>query len=224
MGELVTSVRQALRDHADPSIALGQQAYMKSTMPFLGVRVPLVRRVTKAAARSCPPADLDDLEQSALELWNDAVFREERYAATALTALPLAVGRLELMDLLQHMAVTGAWWDHVDEVAHRVGAVLAAHPAEVEPLVRRWIASDDLWLRRLSIICQLDRKQDTDLTLLTAAIDAAAGSPEFLLRKAIGWALRQQAKVDPDWVRDFVAEREHVLSGLSRREALKHVG
>ncbi len=224
MGELVTSVRQALRDHADPSIAPGQQAYMKSTMPFLGVRVPQVRRLTKAAARSCPPADLDDLEQSALELWNDAAYREERYAATALTALPLAVGRLELIDLLEHMAVSGAWWDHVDEVAHRVGAVLAAHPAEVEPLVRRWIASDDLWLRRLSIICQLDRKQDTDLALLTDAIDATAGSHEFFLRKAVGWALRQHSRVDPGWVRDFVAEREHVLSGLSQREALKHVG
>ena len=127
------------------------------------------------------------------------------------------------MALLEHMAVTGAWWDHVDEVAHRVGIVLAVHPDEVEPVVRRWIASDDLWLRRLVIICQLDRKANTDLTLLTAAIDAASDSPEFFLRKAIGWALRQHSKVDPTWVRDFVAEREHVLSGLSRREALKHV-
>ena len=97
------------------------------------------------------------------------------------------------------------------------------HPDEVEPVVRRWIASDDLWLRRLAIICQLDRKADTDLLLLTAAIDAASDSPEFFLRKAIGWALRQHAKVDPGWVRDFVAEREQVLSGLSQREALKHL-
>jgi len=223
MDDLVTVVRRELHEHADPALAPGQQAYMKSAMPFLGVRVPEVRRLTKSAARSIPPADVGDLERSARRLWDEATFREERYAATALTGLRLAVGSLDVMDLLEHMAVTGAWWDHVDEVAHRVGTVLAVHPDEVEPVVRRWIASDDLWLRRLSIICQLDRKADTDLVLLTAAIDAASDSPEFFLRKAIGWALRQHSKIDPDWVRDFVAEREQVLSGLSRREALKHL-
>lgn len=223
MDELVDTVRHLLHEHADSALAPGQQAYMKSAMPFLGVRVPEVRRLTKSAAQSGPPADVDDLERSARRLWDEATFREERYAATELTALRLAQGRLELLPLYEHMAVTGAWWDHVDEVAHRVGTVLAVHPDEVEPVVRRWIASDDLWLRRLAILCQLDRKADTDLALLTAAIDAASDSPEFFLRKAIGWALRQHSKLDPDWVRDFVAEREDVLSGLSRREALKRV-
>ncbi len=224
MDDLVDTVRRLLRESADPGLAAGQQAYMKSAMPFLGVRVPAARRIAKGAARSCPPQDLADLERSVRRLWDEATHREERYAATALTALPLAAGRVELLGLLEHMAVTGAWWDHVDEIAHRVGATLAAHPAEVEPVVRRWIGSDDLWLRRLAILCQLDRREQTDLGLLTDAIEAAAGSREFFLRKAIGWALRQQAKVDPGWVRDFVAQREHVLSGLSRREALKHVG
>ena len=221
--DLVDTVRRLLHEHADPALAPGQQAYMKSSMPFLGVRVPDVRRLARAAARSSPPADLEALGDVVRRLWDEATHREERYAATELTAVRLARGRLEFLPLFEHMAVTGAWWDHVDEVAHRVGTVLAVHPEEVEPVVRRWIASDDLWLRRVAIICQLDRQADTDLALLTAAIDAASDSPEFFLRKAIGWALRQHAKVDPDWVRSFVAEREQVLSGLSRREALKHL-
>lgn len=224
MDDLVDTVRWLLRQSADPNIVAGQQAYMKSSMPFLGVRVPEARRIARTAARSHPPRDLEDLEHSVRRLWDEASHREERYAATALTALPLARGRVELLVLFEHMAVSGAWWEHVDEIAHRVGSALAAHPAEVELVVRGWIGSDDLWLRRLAILCQLDRKHETDLALLTDAIDAAADSPEFFLRKAIGWALRQHAKVDPGWVRDFVREREQVLSGLSRREALKHVG
>ena len=47
---------------------------------------------------------------------------------------------------------------------------------------------------------------------------------DFFLRKAIGWALREYAKTDPDWVRAFVAEHGDRLSPLSRREALKHLG
>lgn len=222
MGELVEAIQRALREQADPSLAPGQQAYMKSTMPFLGVRVPEARRIATAAAKEHPPSALDDLERSIRELWDHAEYREERYAATALSGLRIATGT-ELLPLLEHMAVSGAWWDHVDEIAHRVSGLLEVEPTTVEPAVRRWIASDDLWLRRLSILCQLDRKDGTDLRLLADAIDAASGSDEFFLRKAIGWALRQYAHTDPDWVRKFVAVREDVFSGLSKREALKHV-
>ena len=46
--------------------------------------------------------------------------------------------------------------------------------------------------------------------------------PDFFARKAIGWALRQHARTDPAWVLHFVAGHPE-LSGLSRREALKHL-
>ncbi len=72
-----------------------------------------------------------------------------------------------------------------------------------------------------SIICQLDAKERTDVFLLSTTILANADDPDFFLRKGIGWALRQYARVDPDWVRTFVAD--HVLSPLSRREAMKHL-
>lgn len=197
---------------------------MKSAMPFLGVRVPDVRKITRALATSQPPADLDDLEASVLELWDNATHREERYAAAELTRLKMAKGRVSLMPLYEHMAVTGAWWDHVDEIAHRIADLHDAHPVHTAHDVRRWSTSDDMWLRRLSIISQLGRRDRVDTELLTEVIEPNMSDTEFFIRKAIGWALRDFAKVDPDWVRTFVAEREDQLSGLSKREALKHVG
>ena len=221
MDDLVTSVRRMLREQADPALAPGQQAYMKSSMPFLGVRVPEVRRLTKAAARSTPPADLDDLERSARRLWDEATHREERYAAAALTALRLAKGRLELLPLYEHMAVTGAWWDHVDEVAHRIADLHDAHPEPTAKQVRAWGASSDMWLRRLAILSQLGRRDRVDRALLVDVIEPNVADPQFFIRKAIGWALREVARVDPAWVRTFADE--HELSPLSRREALKHL-
>jgi 3-methyladenine DNA glycosylase AlkD len=47
--------------------------------------------------------------------------------------------------------------------------------------------------------------------------------PEFFIRKAIGWALREYAKTAPEWVADFVAGHEESISPLSRREALKNL-
>ena len=221
MGDLVTMIRQALRVHADPDFAPGQQAYMKSTMPFLGVRVPEVRRLTKTAARSCPPADIDDLDRSVRRLWGEATHREERYAATALTALQLAKGRLEFLDLYEHIAITGAWWDHVDDVAHRIADLHDTHPGPTARAVRRWGASSDMWLRRLAILSQLGRRDRVDRALLVDVIEPNLADPEFFIRKAIGWALREVARVDPGWVQTFADE--HELSPLARREALKHL-
>ena len=127
------------------------------------------------------------------------------------------------MPLYEHMIVSGAWWDHVDAVAPRIGALLRSYPEAVRPTVLSWSAREDRWLRRTSVICQVGAKTSTDLELLTAAVLANAGDRDFFLRKGIGWALRDYARTDPDWVRAFVATRADVLSPLSQREALKHL-
>jgi len=221
---LVVTIREGLDAAADPALAPGMQAYMKSTMPYLGVRVPAVRRLARTAEKARPPLDLDTHLATVAVLWDEARFREERYAAAALLDTP-AARRLRTPDqvpLLTHMIQTGAWWDHVDELSHRVGDLLVMHREPMSAIVRAWSAGDDIWLRRSAIICQLGAKSATDLELLTDVIEAAQDEKEFFLRKAIGWALREYARTDPGWVRAFVDAHPN-LSGLSRREALKHL-
>jgi 3-methyladenine DNA glycosylase AlkD len=223
--QLIDAIRSELRAVADPGLAPGMQAYMKSSMPFLGVRLPAVRTIVRAQERLRPPAGLGQLVATVAKLWEAANYREERYAATAL--LDTAAARRLLgppaLPQLRTMIVTGAWWDHVDELAHRVGDLLSSYRADTEPAIRSWITVEDRWLRRASIICQLGAKTDTDTDLLSDAIDANAADQDFFIRKAIGWALRDYARTDPDWVRAFVAGRGELLSPLSQREALKHL-
>lgn len=220
---LIAAVRCGLERVADPARALRMQAYMKSDLPYLGVAVPAVRTVTRAAARDHPPASVAALHATAAVLWREATHREYRYAATELTGLRLASGELQLLPLHQEMIVTGAWWDHVDAVAPRLGQLLLVHPRELRRVLRIWSRCPDRWLRRASIIAQLGAKTSTDHDLLATVIDANTADTDFFVRKAIGWALRDYARTDPEWVRDFVGARVGVLSALSRREATKHL-
>lgn len=219
MDDIVDAIRIELRAVADATRAAGQQAYMKSTMPFLGVRVPEARRIARDQAR--PTRDPSALLTVAERLWNEAAYREERYAALAvLGARPLR-GDPDLIPHIEHMVRTGHWWDYTDELAHRVAELLDAYPAEISFIVRTWSVDEDLWLRRLAIIAQLGRRDRVDLTLLTAVIAENVDDNEFFIRKAIGWALRDVARTEPQWVRTFVDT--HDLSPLSRREAVKHL-
>jgi len=222
---LAARVHGALRDAADPARAPRMQAYMRSAMPFLGVPVPAVRAIVRTEAKARPPSGTAALAGTAALLWRSAEYREHRYAATALTNLPMT-RRLQtpgLLPLYREMIVTGAWWDHVDEVAHRIGALLRDFPDDLRPVVLEWSRDGDRWLRRVSIICQLGAKQRTDVALVAEAIVANLADKDFFVRKAIGWALRDYARTNPDWVRAFVASHDDTISPLSRREALKHL-
>jgi 3-methyladenine DNA glycosylase AlkD len=222
---LIKMISDELAAAADPALAPGMQAYMKSEMPYLGVRVPVVRTITRAAERTRRPDHVDQLIATATSLWRQATHREHRYAATSLTdtARARAIRSPAMLPMLTEMITTGAWWDHVDDLAHRVGELLMAYPADIEPTVRQWILADDRWLKRVSIICQLGAKERTNLSLLADAIGANSSHPDFFVRKGIGWALREYARTDPTWVRDFVGSHAAELSPLSKREALKHL-
>jgi 3-methyladenine DNA glycosylase AlkD len=111
----------------------------------------------------------------------------------------------------------------VDGVEDRLGRLLQAHRGVLTPVLLRWSTDPDFWIRRASITAQLGAKFQTDTALLSAVIEANMADREFFIRKAIGWALREYAKTDPEWVLDFVTRYGTSLSPLSRREALKNL-
>ena len=223
---LLLRVRRELRRVADPHRAPMMQAYMKSTMPYHGIPSTLLRNTCKTLFADLIFPSHAHWTESVLSLWRGAKFREERYAAIALTGHKLArpFQMPSAMPLYEEIIVTGAWWDYVDDVAaHRVGPILKSHPAPMKKRMLAWSKSEDMWKRRTSIICQLGFKKETDLDLLYACIEPSLESKEFFLRKAIGWALRQYAWTNPAEVKRYVRHNEKRLNPLSKREALKSI-
>lgn len=219
--DLPSAIRSSLRSSADAERGRGAQAYMKSEMPSLGVRVPEVRRIVKEAAKQFPPHSAEHLREAIFDLWRNAEAREERYAAIDLTGMRMVKSDLAMLPVYEEIIRTGAWWDLVDGVAHRIGNLLLQHPGTMTPILLKWSTDSDMWIRRASITAQLGSKGATDASLLAAVIQANLEDKEFFIRKAIGWALREYSKTDPGWVRAFVEDNAALLSPLSAREALR---
>ncbi|MEQ1501525.1 MAG: DNA alkylation repair protein [Myxococcota bacterium] len=229
---LVADLRASLAPFADPTRAAASQRYLKTAMPMLGVPRPDQKRVFRAvfarhgmSGRGSAGADDSAAWDAAVRrLWAEPE-REAKYAAIAL--LQVQRGRfltLDAVPLLEQLVREGAWWDLVDEIAaHAVGAVVARDRAAMRPVLERWIADPDPWVRRTALLAQLRHRADTDVALLLDLCLRQAPDRSFWIRKAIGWALRQHARTDPDAVRAFLAAHGAALSGLSRREAAKHL-
>jgi len=224
--ELIDAIRFELRALADPDKAEPMRAYMKSAMPYLGVAMPLHRKACKRLVRELPLGSFEGWRDTALALWREARFREERYCAINLINDPLyrSFQVREALPVYREMIVTGAWWDLVDSIApYRLGALLDSHPRGMATTMRQWASCQDIWKRRAAIISQLKRGQATDVDLLFDTIEPSIGEKEFFLRKAIGWALRSHAYTDADAVVAYVTANRDRLSPLSRREALRNV-
>ncbi|WP_210441197.1 DNA alkylation repair protein [Nocardioides xinjiangensis] len=227
----VSAVRAALARSGDPERAARQQAYMKSALPFVGLGSPALEALLGPLLVEHRFVDRAQWEAAVLELWEDATSREEWYAAIALVRHRAHRQWLDpdVLPLLERLVRSGAWWDVVDEIAvHPVGQVLLDHREEATRVVDAWsVDRDSLWVRRTAVLAQLRHGERTDTALLArvlvANLDDTAYGTDFFIRKALGWALRQHARTDPSWVRTFVRTHADRLSGLSRREALKHL-
>jgi 3-methyladenine DNA glycosylase AlkD len=223
---LLPKLRLALKEAGDPARAPAMQAYMKSAMPFHGVSNPILRQVCKVMLADVQFSSSADWQAQILEIWRNARFREERYAALHLAGDKRwqAFQTLSAIKMYEELIVTGAWWDYVDGIAAQgIGRILKGYPASMRRKMLFWSKSDDMWKRRTSILCQLTFKKETDLELLYACIEPSLASREFFLRKAIGWALRQYAWTDPTEIQRYVRLNQTRLSTLSCREALKNI-
>src|SRR5262245_28879668 len=160
---LVQEVRNRLRRAGNPGRAAEMQRYMKSAMPYRGVVAPAQRLIWRAVFTAHPLGSFAEWQAVALELWRSAAYREERYAAVALTDLKVYAGyrTFAAVPMFEEMIVSGAWWDYVDAVAtHQLGDVLrnelaAGRGARMRSRLLRWARGPNLWKRRAAILCQV---------------------------------------------------------------------
>ncbi len=219
---LVKELEKAFLHHADEAHAQRQTAYMRHLFPFLGLTAPKRTALQKPLYKRYPVQDERRLNQAIRELWNKEA-REFQYAALDFSAHSQGLASVQMLEVYQEMIQTKSWWDTVDDIAaNLVGSLVSDHPKLLR-VMDRWIRDDNLWIRRTALIFQLKWKKKTDTDRLFAYCRQTMDDPDFFIRKAIGWALREYSKTDPAAVKQFIQKNQHQLSPLSIREGSKYV-
>ncbi|MCL6672387.1 MULTISPECIES: DNA alkylation repair protein [Streptomyces] len=208
---------------ADPERAAPMRAYMKDVAPFLGLSTPVRRALSRGVVDGLPRPGESDCAAIALRCWR-LPEREYQYFAVDYLRRHARVCSSAFLPVARHLVGTRSWWDTVDLLAaHVVGALVAADPALTADM-DAWIADEDLWIARTALLHQLRYKERTDADRLFAYCLLQSGHPDFFIRKAIGWALREYARTDPEAVRAFMARERGRFAPLTVREALKNIG
>ena len=217
-------IEAALRALADAQQAEPMKAYMLGQFEFLGIRAGPRREALKGLMKFTGTAD--ELLALAEALWR-LPEREFRYAAIDLLAKHHKRLDVSALPRILQLVQTDPWWDTVDGLAGVVGGILLRAKASQPDAQRHMdacLVHPHLWVRRVAMLHQLGWREQTDPERLLRYALTLAPEKNFFIRKAIGWALRDHARTQPDAVRDFLARHADQLSGLTRREAGKHLG
>ena len=221
MHPYVASLKSLFEQNADPSQAAPMKKYMRDQFEYLGIKTPKNVALQKEFFEEHGFPKLFELELVLRDLWS-LPQREFQYVAVGLLGRFNKELPAKFIKTIEYMLITKSWWDTVDSIAGgTVGVHFRRFPDVREKYLAKWRASDNFWLRRTTILFQLNYKKDTDFDLLCEIISENLDSREFFINKAIGWSLRQYARVDPKAVTKFV--KSTALHPLSRREAMKHL-
>ena len=221
-GALAGELEHRLRAAGDPARAAAQQAYLKSTMPFAGVPVPVTRRIVRDLLRSGPGLSHAEVAALTRGLWQRDLHECRLAAVLVLTASArqLRAGDAALIERLLRDCGT---WALADVLAASVMGPLAEREPALGATLDRWAADPDFWVRRSALLALLGplRHGEGDFARFSRYADAMLTEREFFIRKAIGWVLRDTARRRPGLVAEWLAPRIQQVSGVTLREALK---
>lgn len=213
-------LKSAFDEHSDQERAVRMKAYMRNQFDFFGVDSPTRKTIVSQILRENGKPELPVLIGLTGLLWSQPE-REMQYAAMDINNYFLKKLIPAYMPIYEKLIGQKSWWDTVDWLAPRaMGSLLQRYPEHITQHVENWLMSGNIWYIRSAILFQLHYKQHTDFELLKSIILQTAGSTEFFINKASGWALREYSKTNGSAVIEFV-ESTPALSGLTKTEALK---
>lgn len=216
----VDALRAVLEAHADSDQAAKMSAYMRDQFCNYGIRTPLRRKLGKPFITEDKKAGVIDWK-FVNACWAETK-REFQYVACDYLAALQELLVLEDIPRLETLVRSKSWWDTIDQLDLIIGRIgLRDHG--LDTIMLEWSRDEDFWVRRIAIDHQLLRKNDTNTELLETILINNLGSNEFFINKAIGWALRDYSKTNPDWVRAFINTHRARMAPLSIREGSKYL-
>ncbi|HEU4789758.1 MAG TPA: DNA alkylation repair protein [Flavobacterium sp.] len=218
----ITSLEKVFTENSNAENAAAMSKYMKNNFQFFGIKTEERRHIFKSIWAENQKEVSDNSREIALLLYSKNE-RELHYCALEILIKKLINNYIkEDIHLIEKLITTNSWWDSVDIIAKFIlGGYLQQFPLEIDDVINHFSNSENMWLNRSAILFQLGYKEKTNFDLLKSICERHKTSTEFFIQKAIGWALREYAKTNPEEVKNFVLVTN--LKKLSEKEALKNI-
>lgn len=218
----ISSLEKAFSENSNAENAMAMSKYMKNNFVFFGIKTTERRQIFKSICLKNHKEVTGNYREIALSLYSKEE-REFHYCAIEIVINNFKNNcQINDIALIEKLITTHSWWDSVDVISkYLLGTYLQKFPLETDKNVLHYSNSENLWLNRSAILFQLGYKKETNFELLKLLCEKHKKSNQFFIQKAIGWALREYAKTNPEAVNYYVLHTD--LKKLSHKEALKNI-
>ena len=206
--------------HKNEEQAQKMSKYMLNKFEYIGIKTQERREIFKNFFKKYKNEEKIDWE-FVNKCWENK-HREFQYIAA--DYLKNMKDKLTIDDIpkFKRLILEKSWWDTIDNLDMTIGA-LALKDSNVNKILLEWSLDENIWLKRIAIDHQLLRKEKTNTELLEKILKNNLGQAEFFINKAIGWALRDYSKTNPEWVKNFIEKNRENMAKLSIKEASKYL-
>ena len=220
---IIKYITNTLNDNKNSKDAIQMQRYLKTTMPFYGVKSPILNTIVNDVNNLHLISNQEEYNSVIMDIWNLS-HREEKYISIKLARKWKKYITLEALTVYEKMIREGQWWDFIDPISQGlIGILLMNNRFKMNKILDKWIKDENLWIRRSAILAHLKHKENTDYKKMFEYCLKCAHEKEFFIQKSIGWVLREFSKIEPEIVYAFIQDNEQNLSNLSKREGMKYI-
>ena len=209
-----------LKRLGNPADIPAMRDYHKINRPYLGVRVPQIKKLTDLWIDKLDEKEIlplcDDLWASNIHEAHMAVGKFLEY--NKLANLP------EIWKRLNKYKENFDSWAMADSLAHVGFKVLRDLPEYLDIMERKWLTHKNFWVRRACLVFTLYQTKpgmdpERSLTWASGMVD----DREWFIQKSIGWYLRELSKHNPSRVKKFLFQYAKRMKPFAVREASKYL-
>jgi 3-methyladenine DNA glycosylase AlkD len=231
----IETLQQQLSAASDPQIKQWSESYMKHTLPFRGLKQPLVRSIVLAWVKAENFADqplaaqMDTAFTLIKEPWS-----EDKLAGALLIQEVLIKNNLidwttdlpKFATLFDDGYIAG--WSTCDCFCTRVlNPLIKKHGQPCALDVMAWCHAPNLWRKRAAVVSfvNIAKKGEQNFanfnTKLLATCETVVQSPERFAQTGVGWVLRDLGLADQATVVNFIYAHSTKFSSEGLRYAIE---
>ncbi|MBI9010295.1 MAG: DNA alkylation repair protein [Tenericutes bacterium] len=184
---------------------------------YVGITVPELRKYSKQNFKKISLKDLDKLMHAKIHEYR-------------LLALIILGDKIKKTDENQEKAIINYYlknlkfvnyWDLVDASAYQL---LGMHLFKIKDysLLFEFSKSNDLWIKRISIVATNYMIRNREFNLTLAIVDNLLEDEHDLIHKANGWMLRNVGDKNKDLLTKYIKKNYNIMPRTTLRYAIEH--
>jgi 3-methyladenine DNA glycosylase AlkD len=203
--ELIGSVRDQLRDSAQPEFAAGVRRFFREPVDPWGVRSPAVHRMASEIYRKIKRWPKPERDRFMVELWESGKLEEGAIVCHVYRRFCKEFGDAEFRMFDQWLERYVDNWANCDGLASWLLAGAITNRPQLIRKLTAWTKSKNRWRRRASAVALLqEAKRGRNTAGIFRICTLLRHDADDMVQKGVGWILKEAYPAKPREVREFL--------------------